>query len=114
MNYNKTYWFSGISVEDAGRVEDPTLCVRPCKSPVGISVEDAGRVEDPTSMLRPCKNPVGISVEDAGRVEDPTSMLRPCKSPVGDRSLVLAESNAKCLDEELLYYQSVLPKSDVF
>ena len=60
MNYNKTYWFSGISVEDAGRVEDPTLCVRPCKS------------------------------------------------PVGDRSLVLAESNAKCLDEELLNYQYFL------
>ncbi|MBQ6278509.1 MAG: hypothetical protein IJK68_02200, partial [Muribaculaceae bacterium] len=65
MNYDKTYWVPGISVEDAGRVEDPTLFVRPCKDPAGV------------------------------------------------RSLVLTESDEKCLEEELLYYQSVLPKSDV-
>ena len=56
----------------------------------------------------------GIRAEDAGRVEDPTSMLRPCKNPAGVRSLVIAKSNGKCLEEELLYYQSVLPKFDVF
>ena len=65
MNYNKTYWLSGISVEDAGRVEDPTLCVRPCKNPIGV------------------------------------------------RSLVLAESNAKCLEEELLHYQYFLSYCNV-
>ena len=66
MNYGKIYWLSGISVEDAGRVEDPNLCVRPCKNPNGV------------------------------------------------RSLVLDESNEKCLDEELLHYQSLLIKSIVF
>jgi len=34
MNFHETYWLSGISVDDAGRVEDPTLCVRPCKNPI--------------------------------------------------------------------------------
>ena len=55
MNYDKTYWLSGICIEDAGRVEDPTLFVRPCKDPVGV------------------------------------------------RSLVLTESDEKCLEEELLH-----------
>ena len=66
MNIHETYWVPGISVEDAGRVEDPTLCVRPCKNPAGV------------------------------------------------RSLVLMESNEKCLEEELLHYQCVLPEYNVF
>ena len=50
----------------------------------------------------------GISVEDAGRVENPTSIERPCKNHIGVRSLVHTEANEKCLEEELLHYQSNL------
>ena len=46
MNFNETYWNLGIGVEA------PTC--------PGISIEDAGRVGDPTSIARPCKNPAGV------------------------------------------------------
>ena len=56
----------------------------------------------------------GIDLEEVGRVGDATLCERPCQRVEDPRSLVPVKQSGKCLEEELLHYQRVLPECNVF